>query len=181
MKDIIFLYLILATFIECGIKVNDFCHKIEINGKKIECNDDFNLSCTKMTCSTNRYSCQSLKFFSGINNFNIYGHDGYDYLKKKFDLFKNQIKNCTHSLEYKWNPNDVCLNIKISLQLDSLGIRLKKMKPDECDGKYNFKCNNFYCASDKRACDELKMAKNNSKINKCKQFIGLVGYFKTRF
>ena len=134
-----------------------------------------------MTCSKDKYTCQKLKLFSGKNNFKIYGHDGYDYLKKKIYLFKSQIKNCTKPLEYKWNPNDVCLNIKINFRLDSLGIRLKKMQPDECDGKYNIKCNNFYCASDKRACDELKMAKNNSKINKCKQFIGLVEYFKIRF
>lgn len=122
MKNKIFLYLILVTFIECGIKVNDFCHRIEIKGKKIDCNGDRNLSCTKMTCSKDRYSCQKLKFFSGKNNFKIYEHDGYDYLKKKIDLFKSQIKNCTKSLEYKWNPNDVCLNMKINFQLDSLDI-----------------------------------------------------------
>ena len=67
MKNKIFLYLIiLVTFIECGIKVNDFCHKIEIKGKKIECNGDRNLSCTKMTCSKDKYTCQKLKMLNFV-------------------------------------------------------------------------------------------------------------------
>ncbi len=180
-KLIFFYFLILSTSIECRIKVTDFCNKIEIKGNTIECNGDFGFSCDKKTCSRNKFGCQSLKFISGVKNFQVLGKN-YNHLKKLHDLFKRQIKNCTNP-KYKWNPNDVCLNIKVSFQLDSSGIKIKKMKPDECSEKFNIKCNDYYCASDKRACNdyELKMARNNSNIKKCKQLFEFTKYFITRF
>jgi hypothetical protein len=181
-KIIIFnLLIFLSISIECKIQVTDFCTKIEIEGNTIECNGDFGLSCDKNTCSKDQFSCQGLKLFSSAKQFKGFGKK-YDLFIKICDLFISQIKNCTIP-EYKWNPNHVCLNIKVSFQVDSSGVKLKKMEPDECSEKYNIKCNNYYCASDKRACNdhEFKMARNNSNIKKCKQSFNFSKYFKTRF
>ena len=183
-KIIFFCFLILSSLIECKVKVKvtDFCNKIEIKGNKIECNGDLGLSCGKNTCSRDHFSCKSLKLISGVQNFEGFGQN-YNHLKKLHDLFKSQIKNCS-SPKYKWNPNDVCLNIKISFKNnDNLGIKANRMEPDECSEKYNIKCNNYYCASDKRACNhyEFKMARNNSNIKKCKLLFEYTKYFITRF
>jgi hypothetical protein len=177
-KKIFFCFLILSSLIECKIKVTDFCNKIKIDRK---CNGDFGLSCDKNTCSRDQFSCQSLKLISGVQNFQVFGKN-YNHFKKLHDLLKSQIKNCTNP-EYEWNSNDVCLNIKVSFQLDSSGIKIKKLKPNECSEKYNIKCNNYYCASDKRACNhyEFKMARNNSNIKKCKLLFEYTKYFITRF
>jgi hypothetical protein len=182
MKIIFFCFLILFSLIECKIKVTDFCNKIEIKGNKIECNGDHGLSCGINTCSRDLFSCQSLKLISGVKNFEGFGQN-YNHLKRVHDLFKSKIKNCTNP-KYEWNPNDVCLNIKISFRKDNLlGFKVNRMKPDECTEKYNIKCNKYYCASDKRACNhyEFKMARNNSNIKICKQTIEFTKYFRFRF
>jgi hypothetical protein len=139
------------------------------------------LSCSKNTCSKDQFSCQGLKLLSSVKDFKGFGKK-YDLFIKIYDLFISQIKNCTNP-EYEWNSNDVCLNIKVSFQLDSSGIKIKKLKPNECSEKYNIKCNNYYCASDKRACNhyEFKMARNNSNIKKCKLLFEYTKYFITRF
>jgi hypothetical protein len=177
-KTLFFYFLILSSLIECKIKVTDLCNKIEIKGNTIECNGDFGLSCGRNTCSKDKFSCQGFKLLSSVKNFKGFGKN-FDHFKRIHDLFKNQIKNCTNP-EYEWNPNDVCLNIKLNFKIDELGININK---DECSEKYIIKCNNYYCASDKRACNdyELKIASNNSNIQKCKQKFVSTKYFKIRF
>ena len=78
------------------------------------------------------------------------------------------IKVCPKLPKYKWNSNDVCLNTNDCLQTTFWRIWSTLLKLDECKckGKYNYKCNSDYCASDKRACDYLKQTKNLI-IKKC--------------
>ena len=81
------------------------------------------------------------------------------------------IKECP---EYKWNPNEVCLNglncqelIRLPYRLMNHRIKMYKKITCKCPEKYSIQCSEKYCASDKRGCDETKFNQTNVKINSC--------------
>jgi len=83
------------------------------------------------------------------------------------------IKACPEQppIEYKWNPNDVCLNTKDCYTFNFWTILTPFMKPKicECKGKHEISCNSDYCAVNQKACNELKESKK-SHIKLCKKF-----------
>jgi len=166
MKPLIFLIFI-VNIIHCKIKVTDFCTKLEINGKKQECHGEYNLSCIGILCTKDIYTCWGIKYLRGLKYLQN-SEENYYFCQSWYETFMNQIKICPKPPEYTWNPNDVCLNTKDCLQTTFWRIWSTLLKPAECKckGKYNYKCNSDYCASDKRACNYLKETKK-FQIKKC--------------
>jgi len=165
-KEIIFIFILSIKLFQ-SIKVTDFCYQISIEKEVIKCKENkrYNYQCFEGLCSVNRYSCQSIKLFSAVKDFQkIENH--YLFFKNQYESFMKKIKDCTKPLKYKWNSNDVCMNTNDCFKAHGYGIWSILMKPSECKckGKYNHKCNSGYCASDKRACDYLK---KKTKIKKC--------------
>ena len=163
MKKVIFLFY-LFSFIQCSIKVSDFCNKIKIKGKEVECQQNYSSSCGEYLCAKDRYSCQNIKLYNSIKAIQKNERD-YLLFENRLDLFLKLIKNCPKPLEYEWNPNDVCLNSKNCFNT-RLRIWSSVMKPIECKcrGKYALRCNSDYCGVGRQACDGLK---NMIKIKKC--------------
>ncbi len=60
MKKIIFLFS-LFSLIQCSIKVSDFCNRIKISGKEVECQRNYSSSCSEYLCAKDKYSCQNIK------------------------------------------------------------------------------------------------------------------------
>ena len=153
-------------WIECTLRVADFCEKLEIDGEEQKCNGKYSLSCADILCAKDRYSCQSIRILHGIKNIQK-NEKGYLFFQNNFEAFMKFIRKCPKQPKYKWSPKDVCLNNKHCFQT-SLWRTLwsTPFKPDECKcrGKYNYRCNNAYCALDKQACDALKQ---DSNIKKC--------------
>jgi hypothetical protein len=146
MLKIIFLSITFICSINC-LEIGDFCLKTS----PTKCEGKHKIDCGNGLCSKYAYSC------AVITN-----------EQKNNETFKTKIKECATS-KYKWNPNDVCLNSKMCI---SNAIRLwsfNQIKEIECrcKGKYVFRCVNDYCASDKRACDDLKQHQMKIKIKKC--------------
>jgi hypothetical protein len=166
-KGIICILILSIQLIQC-IKVTDFCFQISINNEVKKCpeNNKCNYDCGKGLCSINRYSCQSIKLFSVVKDFQR-NEKSYLFFLNNFESFVREIKDCPEPPKYEWNPNDVCLNTKDCMNT-TIRIWSNLLKPSECKckGKYNHKCNSDYCASDKRACDYLKKI-IRSKIKKC--------------
>ena len=75
----------------------------------------------------------------------------------------HKIKDCP---KYKWNMNDVCLkNCSKSAYYDSIWpIRINSIK-FKCNGKHKYECNESYCTSDQRACNNIR--KHRIQIKKC--------------
>jgi len=163
----LFIMFLLFGIIEC-IKVNNFCYQSSIETNK-NCNKRHSFKCSQITnlCSIDRYSCQSLTLFSKVKHTQRKEND-YIFFQNQYEAFIKLIKVCPKPPKYKLNPNDVCLNTKNCLQTTFWRIWSTLLKLDECNckGKYNFKCNSDYCASDKRTCDYLKEIKN-LEIKKC--------------
>ena len=70
--------------------------------------------------------------------------------------------------KYKLNSNgDVCFNFNNCVTTLKRIWPYNKIKLTECNcaGKYSYKCNRNYCASNKLACEGL--IKNITKIKKC--------------
>jgi hypothetical protein len=108
-----------------------------------------------------------LKLFSKVKHTQRKENE-YIFFQNQYEAFMKLIKVCPKPPKYKLNPNDVCLNTKDCLQTTFWRIWSTLLKPGECKcrGKYNFKCNSDYCASDKRACNHLKK-KKTAKIKNC--------------
>jgi len=83
---------------------------------------------------------------------------------KRFEAFTKLIKTCSEPPKYEWNPKHVCLNPKNCDPFRFWSIWAPLMKPKECDckGKFSIKCNSDYCASNQRACKEIK---HSTKLN----------------
>jgi hypothetical protein len=170
-KVIGFLLILSSIKLMQSIKVNDFCYQISIKYKVIDCeeNNKYNYDCGHGLCAIDRYSCQSLKLFSSVKNIEK-NEAKKSYIKNNFKLFMSLIKDCKKSLKkYKLNLIDVCLKRKDCFKEHGFGIWSILMKPDKCKckGKYNYKCNSDYCASDKRACDYLRRPKKVFAIKSC--------------
>ena len=167
MKEIIFIFILSIKLFQ-SIKVTDFCYQISIEKEVIKCkeNKKYSYQCFEGLCSINRYSCQSIKLFSAVKDFQR-NEKSYLFFLNNFESFVREIKDCPEPPKYEWNPNDVCLNTKDCMNT-TIRIWSNLLKPSECKckGKYNHKCNSDYCASDKRACDYLKKI-IRSKIKKC--------------
>ena len=167
-KGIIFILILSIKLIQC-IKVTDFCFQISVNNEEIKCKEHYkyNYDCGKGLCSINRYSCQSIKLFSALNDFPR-NEKSYLFFLNNFEKFIRIIKGCTKPLKYKWNSNDVCMNTNDCFKAHGYGIWSILMKPDECNctGKYKYKCNSNLCALNKKACDHLKH-KKDFVIKKC--------------
>ncbi len=162
----VILLLILTIKLTQSIQEAEFCYKISINNEVIKCeeNKKYNYDCSEGLCSVDRFSCQSLTLFSTVRK---YSRNDYMYFKNKFESFMNEIKECPEPAKYEWNPNDVCLNKKNCLNTFNHRLWLwtnHKMSESKCKGKYNIRCNSDYCASDKRACENLK---KDFMIQKC--------------
>jgi hypothetical protein len=155
-KGNIFTLILSLKLIE-SIKVNDFCFQISINNGIIKCheNNKYNFDCGQDLCAIDRYSCQSIKLFATVKNFQR-DEKSYLFFHNNFEKFIRSIKNCPKPPKYKWNPNDVCLKTKNCTKPIRIWSNLFKPSECKCKGKYNHKCNSDYCASDKRACDYLK-------------------------
>jgi hypothetical protein len=167
MKKVIFLFY-LFSFIQCSIKVSDFCNKIKINGKEVDCKNNYSSSCGEYLCAKDRYSCQSIKLHNALKAIQRNERE-YILLENQLDLFLKLIKNCPKPFESKWKPNDVCLNDKDCLKAHGYGIWSSLLTPNECkcQGKYAYRCNSYLCGINRQACDGLK---NNIKIKKCIQY-----------
>ena len=167
MKMILIILIFAINLIEC-IKVTDFCYKIKINDKKQECQGNYTFNIADIVCAKDRYSSRSLRVFYSIRNIQRNKND-YIYLKNKYEIFMNQIKDCPQPPKYKWNLNDVCLNSKDCLKTTLWRIWSTLLIPGECKckGKHNYRCNNDYCALNKQACDGLNNQKSKKKIKKC--------------
>jgi hypothetical protein len=168
-KQIIFTIILSIKFIKC-IKVTDFCYQIKIENREIECkqNSKYKYDCMPGLCSVDpRYSCQSIKLFSTVKDIQKNEKD-YIFFRDYYQLFLSKIRDCTEPPKYKWNQNDLCVNIGSCLQTTFWRIWSTLFKQGECKcrGKYIYKCNKDYCASDKRACKYLKH-KVKSEIKKC--------------
>jgi hypothetical protein len=147
----------MIALINC-IKVTDFCHKIKINGKELDCHGKYNLNCAINFCTTDKSSCRRLTMFSTMT----IAKEGIS--KREFQSFKNQIKDCSKPT-YKLNANDICLNNKECAKIE----RIFRIESNECkcSGKHSYKCNIDFCAVNKQACDVLKNSSKKS-IKKCK-------------
>ena len=158
MVKIILLISYFAAFIEC-IKYKmapEICYPKET--EKIECHGKYNYNCGDFVCTKNEYSCQMLSLFSGLKGKH----------RKKYELFINEVKQCPEPPKYKLNSNgDVCFNFNNCVTTLKRIWPYNKIKLTECNcaGKYSYKCNRNYCASNKLACEGL--IKNITKIKKC--------------
>ena len=136
--------------------MTDFCFQNIIENN--DCIQKHMFKCVENNlCSVDRYTCQRLIQFSRVKN------------SQKFERFISLIEDCSEEPKYKWNPNDVCLNVKNCFSPSFWGINGGSLfKPVECKCKkrFSFKCNSYYCASDHRACSELNQTKISS-IQKC--------------
>ena len=92
----------------------------------------------------------------------------YRLFENYYETFLSQIKDCPKAPpKYKWNSNDVCLNAKDCFQtIRLLWSSIIKKGECKCKGKYDYKCDSDYCASNKQACNHLKQMVR-SKIKKC--------------
>jgi hypothetical protein len=181
MKITLILIIYFVNCFECITKVKDFCNSKNLKKKGLECHSNFNISCSGLICATNRFSCQSLTLLSKVKDFQK-TETGYVFFRNNYESFVKLIKECPKQPKYKWNSNDVCLNQKDCIELSIQ--RLWSQKNEcKCNRKYKIKCDSDYCASDKQACNELKMRKNSSNINKCNQFkyFKLIDFKKIRF
>ncbi len=168
MKKLLLIIIFLISCVESVlIKTNDFCinNKLEIK-KEIKCHGNYSLSCGDIVCAKDRYKCQSLTVFSKTKNFQKNDQDLF-FSRKNYESFFRLIKNCPQPKEYKWNPNDVCLNPKNCVKL-SIHRMWSQLHECNCIGNYDIKCSSDYCASNRQACDGLKKAAS-FKYKKCKQ------------
>jgi hypothetical protein len=166
MKILIVIALIFTiNWIECTLKVTDFCKKLEIDRNEKECKGNYSLNCGSILCAKDKYSCQSIRFLNGIKSIQKNEKD-YLFFQNNFEALMKLIKYCPKLPNYKWNPNDVCFKDCFQISFWRIWSNLLNVGECKCRGKYNFRCNTAYCALDKRACDELKKAKQ-SKITKC--------------
>jgi hypothetical protein len=156
MKKMILLILYFVAFIECNkYKISEICYPKA--RKKIECHGQYNYNCNNSVCTKNKYTCEMMSLFSGLKG---------EYLKK-YKSVLNVIKKCPEPPINKWKPNDVCLNTKdcVSTLMSIWSFNRIKQKECKCRGKYDYRCNQDYCALNKRACERLK--KNINGIKKC--------------
>ncbi len=167
MKKILFIIILLVSTIECDVKVKDFCNNKKLKSKNLECQGNYNLSCSGILCAKDLSSCQNLIMFS---NLKFYQRNVKEYLwfHNNYESFLALIKDCPQPLKYKLNPYDICLNSNYCLNKQSILKLLSKRDECKCSGKYNQRCNSGYCAKDKRACDGLKNL-NDYSISKCNQ------------
>jgi hypothetical protein len=150
-----------------SIKVTDLCQKKEVKGNKPACQNIYNFNCDSNLCAKYQSSCQTINsLFRAKNNFYRYEKDFILY-SIQYKSFLEQIKECPKTAEYKWKPNDVCLNTKDCVNTFITIWSLNQIKKRECKciGKYSYRCNSDYCALNKQACDGLKNKK--SKYKKC--------------
>ena len=150
--------LISIKFIE-SIRVSDVCFKTE----SAECfGSQHSISCGDFDsiCAKDRNTCETITLLKSVPK------SFYSSLKRGYDSLIIQIKDCT---KYKWNSDDVCLKLKNCFEATYWGIYGGSMfKPVECKCKrnYSYRCNSHFCASDHRACYELKKI-NKSSVKKC--------------
>lgn len=165
---IIFLFFVSIKLIEC-IKMTDFCFHDIFQNKIIKCKEtkNYNYECGQGICSIDRYSCQSLKLFSKVKDTQK-SEKNYRFFENYYEKFLSQIKDCPKTpLKYKLNSNDLCLNARDCFQaIRLLWSSIIKKGECKCKGKYDYKCDSDYCASDKQACDHLKQIVR-SKTKKC--------------
>jgi len=165
MKFIIFLLLI--KLIVC-LKNEEFCYQISTdNNNELEnCRETHNFKCWNGLCSVGPKSCENLAVFLLIKK---YGVNDFQKYKNKIETFMKQVKNCTE--ESKLISDNVCLNTKDCVHPPIHRLRLwsNQMSPNECkcNGKYSFRCNSEYCASNKRSCNEINGI--SYEIKKCKK------------
>ncbi len=69
-KEIIFILILSIKLIQC-IKVTDFCYQISIKNEEIKCKEHnkYSYDCGQGLCAIDRYSCQSIKLFSAVKDF----------------------------------------------------------------------------------------------------------------
>ena len=154
----------LISYRDC-LNHTDFCNGNLTDEKSLKCFGKFSFTCGGLLCSRDEKSCQQIDAFNSITSFRKISEKAFINYKNKLMAFLMLIKDCP---EYKWSENDVCLNTKDCFKISVISVWSIQMKLNECNcmGKFNFKCNSDYCATDKRLCDQLKIFKKSS-IKKC--------------
>ncbi len=79
------------NWIECTLRVADFCEKLEIDGEEQKCNGKYSLSCADILCAKDRYSCQSIRLLHGIKNIQK-TEKGYLFFQNNFEAFMKFIR-----------------------------------------------------------------------------------------
>ena len=93
MKIIIVIALILTiNWIECTLKVTDFCKKLEIDGNEKECKGNYSLNCGSILCAKDKYSCQSIRFLNGIKSIQKTEKD-YLFFQNNFEFIKGAVED----------------------------------------------------------------------------------------
>ncbi len=154
---IIVILLLIQFVTNKSINFKDYC--FDSNG----CSKEYHYRCSENLCSKNKLSCQGLKLWRLIID-RFQSENAFRTLEKFFQ----SIKECP-----KWNTNDVCLNNAVCTQyslpskkLWSTGkVSIKIQSRCKCPVKYNYICDEKYCAIDEGAC--LKLNTNRKNIKKC--------------
>ncbi len=93
-KEIIFIFILSIKLFQ-SIKITDFCYQISIEKEVIKCKENkrYNYQCFEGLCSVNRYSCQSIKLFSAVKDFQKKGQNtgNNEKLFKKFSKLVVQM------------------------------------------------------------------------------------------
>ena len=50
-KNVLFIIIILVSIKECDVKVKDFCNNKKLISKELECQGNYNLSCSGILCA----------------------------------------------------------------------------------------------------------------------------------
>ncbi len=175
---IFFLVLHLAE----SLKVNDLCmrkqkecrglhdglnYKIECNLTK--CHGSFHNQCGNSNiCSRYRTNCDEYDQLESLMKIFHRIRDNYSQkseIKKKFNLFNKNIKECKMKT-YEINSNGFCVNgIKCWAIVRHGHLKTIKKSDCKCPIKLSFRCDE-YCAVNSIACDYFKSNKNKKKFNK---------------
>jgi hypothetical protein len=175
---IFFLVLHLAE----SLKVNDLCmrkqkecrglhdrlnYKIECNLTK--CHGSFHNQCGNSNiCSRYRTNCDEYDQLESLMKIFHRIRDNYSQkseIKKKFNLFNKNIKECKLKT-YEFNSNGFCVNgIKCWAIVRHGHLKTIKKSDCKCPIKLSFRCDE-YCAVNSIACDYFKSNKNKKKFKK---------------
>jgi hypothetical protein len=143
----ILLIIFSIKLMEC-IRVTDYCQKTEIKGKiNAECQNIYNFYCDSNLCAKYQSSCRTINsLFRSKNNLYRYEKD-FIKISMKYKSFLKQTKECPNPTEYKWKPNDVCLNTKrcVNTFITIWSFSQIKKRECKCKGKYSYKCSSDYC------------------------------------
>ena len=149
-----------------GFSPRDFCVLPEEYQKEARCKQ---FQCGTEFCSTTENKCKSFIGWTILLGQNV------SYVKKTADLypyFLLSIKVCVSS-QYILLKSEVCENKKLcyerkqwSSRLMFRGPTVKVEKKCPCKSKYEYDCENGYCAVNKNACKIMLEDKKYKKIVK---------------